>query len=356
MKRDRSYPSDVTDEEWAFVAPYLALCREDSEQREYPLRAVFNALRYIVRTGGQWRYMPNYLPPWTVVYQQTQRWIRARCFETMVEDLLMLLREFAGRKAAPTAMILDSRTLQSTPESGARAGYDGAKRRKGSKVHAAVDTLGYLLALHVTPADEQDRAQVGELARQVQQITEENVELAYAFARGNTRDGKLTKHIEAPRCRYPDVSLAILKYLAYNVTCGSRSTCIRSVQNMRWKTSANGPLQHLFTKATIPCVSMHSLKSNNGAARDGLAIRRLTDRFNAAFPTRQGIAEDHAPGRPLFGTAPRQFWPRLTKGFEKSNGPNLSCLITSRMRDSELQATRHDYAAKKKCYTIRRAN
>jgi transposase len=173
------YPSDVTDEEWAFVAPYLALCREDSEQREYSLRAVFNGLRYIVRTGGQWRYMPNDLPPWAVVYQQTQRWIRARCFETLVDDLRMLLREFSGRKAQPTAMILDSRTLQSTPESGARAGYDGAKRRKGSKVHAAVDTLGHLLALHVTPADEQDRAQVGELARQVQQITQENVALAY---------------------------------------------------------------------------------------------------------------------------------------------------------------------------------
>jgi len=179
-KRERSgYPSDVTDEEWAFVAPYLALCKEDAEQREYPLRAVFNALRYIVRTGGQWRYMPNDLPPWTVVYQQTQRWIRARCFEIMVEDLRMLLREFAGRKGQPTAMILDSRTLQSTPESGARAGYDGAKRRNGSKVHAAVDTLGHLLALHVTPADEQDRAQVGELAGQVQQITGEQVELAY---------------------------------------------------------------------------------------------------------------------------------------------------------------------------------
>ena len=173
------YPSDVTDEEWAFVAPYLALCRGDSEQREYSLRAVFNGLRYIVRTGGQWRYMPNDLPPWAVVYQQTQRWIGARCFETLVEDLRMLLREFSGRKAQPTAVILDSRRLQSTPESGARAGYDGAKRRKGSKVHAAVDTLGHLLALHVTPADEQDRAQVGELARQVQQITEENVELAY---------------------------------------------------------------------------------------------------------------------------------------------------------------------------------
>jgi transposase len=175
----RGYPSDVTDEEWALVAPYLALCRADAEQRDYPLRDVFNALRYVVRTGCQWRYLPNDLPPWEAVYQQGQRWIRARCFETMVEDLRLLLREFAGRKAQPTTMILDSRTLQSTPESGARAGYDGAKRRKGSKVHAAVDTLGHLLALHVTPADEQDRAQVGQLAGQVQEITGEHVEIAY---------------------------------------------------------------------------------------------------------------------------------------------------------------------------------
>lgn len=122
----------------------------------------------MVRTGCQWRYLPNDLPSWTVVYQQAQRWIRARCFETMVEDLRMLLRELAGRKAQPTAMVIDSRTLRSTRESGARAGYDGAKRRKGAKVRAAVDTLGHLLALHVTSADEQDRAQVGELARESQ--------------------------------------------------------------------------------------------------------------------------------------------------------------------------------------------
>src|SRR5258705_5270293 len=154
------YPSDVSDEEWAFVAPYLALCREDAAQRSHSLRAVFNALRWLVKTGAHWRMMPNDLPPWPVVYQQTRRWIRAGCFEIMVEDLRSLLREFVERKPQPTAMVVDSRTLQSTPESGARAGYDGAKRRKGSKVHAAVDTLGHLLALHVTAANEQDRAQV----------------------------------------------------------------------------------------------------------------------------------------------------------------------------------------------------
>src|ERR1700733_4252254 len=67
------YPSDVGDEEWAFVAPYLALCREDAPQRTHSLRAVFNGLRYIVKSGMQWRMMPHDLPPWRVVYHQTHR-------------------------------------------------------------------------------------------------------------------------------------------------------------------------------------------------------------------------------------------------------------------------------------------
>ncbi len=78
-------------------------------------------------------------------------------FETLVHDLRMLMREIEGRNPQPSAAIFDGRTLQSTPESGARAGYDGHKKRKGSKVHLAVDTLGQLLAAIVTPANEQER-------------------------------------------------------------------------------------------------------------------------------------------------------------------------------------------------------
>jgi transposase len=127
----------------------------------------------------QWRMMPNDLPPWHTVYEQTQRWIKAGVFEAMVQDLRMLMREIDDRAQQPTAAILDSRTLQSTPESGGRAGYDGHKRRKGSKVHMAVDTLGQLLALLVTPANEQDRVQVGELAKQTQEATGDSVEIAF---------------------------------------------------------------------------------------------------------------------------------------------------------------------------------
>jgi transposase len=175
----KPYPSDVTDEEWDFVAPYLTLMTEDAPQREHDLREVFNAMRWVVRTGSPWRYMPNDLPPWEAVYQQSRRWLAAGVFEAMAQDLRRILRVLHGRQEEPSAAVFDSRTLRSTPESGARAGYDGAKRTKGSKVHMAVDTLGYLLSLRVTAADEQDRQQVGKLAREVQKQTGKSVELAY---------------------------------------------------------------------------------------------------------------------------------------------------------------------------------
>jgi transposase len=206
----KPYPSDVSDDEWAFVAPYLTLMREDAPQRDHALRDVFNGLRYVVKTGAPWRSMPHDLPPWPAVYQQSQRWLRAGVFEAIVHDLRVLLRQAAGRAPEPTAVILDARTLQSTPESGARAGYDGHKKRKGSKTHIAVDTLGHLLALLVTPASEQERAQVAELAEAVQEATGDTVELAYVD-QGYTGDQpaadaaahgirlEVVKHIEAKR-------------------------------------------------------------------------------------------------------------------------------------------------------------
>jgi len=127
MKR-KAYPTDVSDDEWAFVAPYLTLMTQNAPQRVYELREVFNGLRYIVRGGISWRMVPNDLPPWHIVYEQTQRWIKAGVFRAMVDDLREVLRVAQGRNAQPSAAIFDSRTMQSSPESGGRAGYDGAKR------------------------------------------------------------------------------------------------------------------------------------------------------------------------------------------------------------------------------------
>ena len=187
----KSYPSDITDDaprrQPAFIAPYLTLMREDAPQRDHPLREVFNGACWIVRAGASWQMMPHDLPPWYTVYQQTQRWIKAGVFEAMVHDLRVLLRVAAGRNEQPSAAIFDGRTLQSTPESGERADNDGGKRKKGSKVHMAVDTLGYLLGLHVTAANEQERTQVYELAEQVQEVTGDTVEVAFVD-QGSTGD------------------------------------------------------------------------------------------------------------------------------------------------------------------------
>lgn len=179
MSSRKPYPTDISDEEWAFVAPYLALLPATAGQRRHALRDVYNALRYVVHEGITWRALPHDLPPWAAVYQQTQRWLAAGVFAQMVQDLRALLRMAEDRAPDPTAVVLDSRTLQSTPESGARAGYDGYKRRKGAKLHAAVDTLGHLLACLVTPASAQERAQVAALARAVQRVTGQTVEVAY---------------------------------------------------------------------------------------------------------------------------------------------------------------------------------
>lgn len=175
----KPYPSDLDDDHWAFVAPYVTLMREDAPQREYGLRRVMDALLWVVRTGSQWRYLPHDFPPWEAVYQQGQRWLRAGVFEDMAHDLRELIRVASGKDAEPSAVMIDGRTMRSTPESGGRAGYDGYKRTKGSKLHLAVDTLGHLLAARVTPANEQERDQVGELAEAVQEATGGSVEVAY---------------------------------------------------------------------------------------------------------------------------------------------------------------------------------
>jgi len=206
----KSYPSDLSDAEWEFLLPYLTLMREDAPQREYPLRELFDAVRYVVKTSCQWRFLPHDFPPWTAVYQQARRWMQAGTFEDICHDLRVIVRLVVEREPQPSAAIFDGRTLQSTPESGSRAGYDGHKKKRGSKVHVAVDTLGNLLALKVTAADEQERAQVAELAAKVQEVTGHHVEIAFVdqgytgdeAAQAAKAEGiqlQVVKHTEAKR-------------------------------------------------------------------------------------------------------------------------------------------------------------
>jgi transposase len=84
----------------------------------------------MIRAGAPWRLLPNHFPPWQSVYQQAQRWMAAGCFEAIVHDLRILLRLVAGRSLKLSAMVIDSRTLQSSVESGSQAGYDLAQEKE----------------------------------------------------------------------------------------------------------------------------------------------------------------------------------------------------------------------------------
>jgi transposase len=202
-----TYPSDVSDDEWDFVRPYLLLMTEDAPQRDHDLREVFNGLRWVLRTGAPWRYLPNDLPPWHTVYQQTKRWERAGVFEALVADLRTLIRLGEGKREQPTAAIIDSRTLQGSVENGDRGGYDGHKKKKGTKLHLAVDTLGQFLAMVVTPSSDGDRAQVGDLTEAIQHATGDTVEVVYVdqgYTGQQAEDAAASAGIRLEVVRLPD--------------------------------------------------------------------------------------------------------------------------------------------------------
>ena len=179
MATRKPYPSDVSDEEWAFVAPYLALVREDAPQREHDLREVLNGLRWIVRTGSAWRYMPHDLPPWEAVYQQTQRWLKAGVFEEMIHDLRVLLRLSKGHELGAHG----GNTGLSHAEIHSRERPSGRLRRtqgqEGLQGACGGGHFGTTARPAREPANEDDREEVKKLSEEIQQATAENVEIAY---------------------------------------------------------------------------------------------------------------------------------------------------------------------------------
>jgi transposase len=119
---NKDYPSDTSDEEWSFVLPYQTLMSKDAPQRKHDLRRVFDALKYVVRSGIAWRYLPSDLPPWAAVHQQARLWIDAGIFAAMTHNLREIMRYGQARKKTPSGAVLDARVLKSSPESGHRAG------------------------------------------------------------------------------------------------------------------------------------------------------------------------------------------------------------------------------------------
>lgn len=155
-RRTKRYPSDLTDAEWARIAPLLPLPPRRGRKPGVDLREVVNAIRYMARSGGGWRMLPRDFPPWQTVYWWFRRFVRLMLFRTIHDVALMLDRERAGREASPEGGVLDSQTVKA-PAARER-GFDGGKRIVGRKRHIAVDTDGRLLMVNLTPADLSDSA------------------------------------------------------------------------------------------------------------------------------------------------------------------------------------------------------
>lgn len=156
VRKTKRYPSDLTDEEWARMAPLMPAPGRTGRPREIEFREVINAIRYLVRSGCGWRMLPVHFGRWQTIYSWFRELARRFLFQTIHDGELMLDRERAGQEASPSAGVIDSQSIKA-PSADTRD-YDAGKKIVGRKRHIAVDTDGRLLMVRLTPADIADSA------------------------------------------------------------------------------------------------------------------------------------------------------------------------------------------------------
>jgi putative transposase len=152
----KRYETDLTDAAWELVAPLLPAARPGGRPRTTDIRAVVNALFYLLQTGCQWRLLPREFPAWGTVYYYFRNWENLGVWTGLQRAIYEQVRRAAGRLPCPSVVIMDGQSVKTTERGGVR-GFDGYKRVKGRKRHILVDTLGLPIANRVEPANLPDQ-------------------------------------------------------------------------------------------------------------------------------------------------------------------------------------------------------